>query len=240
VPLRRKGPTSTSDSISAFPGSDDATRPALMERASIAAKQMRYFGLAAKSLTFNDLLPSAMRAGFTQLNADTQRKEVTFQWSVGEPDLIFLVSFNDAGRTSIVAQSCGDIFGLILTCYSHPPSISVETNPLLVNKELGRNALLFRDMLLIFSDFDDLPAWTKYWQTDSEPAPSTVGAFHREGILDFVARFRRGGVTVASVMCRTWKSISSRWGTRFSLPVFALLIIGKLRYAQIHEAPHAE
>lgn len=139
------------------------TLPALMERAWNAARQMRYFGLAAKRLSFSELLPSAKRAGFSQLNEDAQRKEATFQWSGGQPDLIFSVSLNDAARASIVAESCGDIFGLILTGYPHVPNISVETNPSLENKELGRNALLFREMLLTFSDFDGMPAWTKYW-----------------------------------------------------------------------------
>ena len=80
----------------------------------------------------------------------------------GEPDFMFSVSLNEATRASIVALSCGDIFGLILTGYSHVPNISVETNPSLENKELGRNALLFRDMLLTFPDFDGMPGWTKY------------------------------------------------------------------------------
>jgi len=139
------------------------TLPALMERASNAARQMRYFGLAAKRSSFSELLLSAKRAGFTLLNEDTQRKEAMFQWSAGEPDFIFSVSLGDATRASIVAESRGDIFGLILTGYSHVPNISVETNPSLENKELGRNALVFRDMLLTFPDFDGMPAWTKYW-----------------------------------------------------------------------------
>jgi len=231
VPRQRKHSTSTSDSFSSFPGSVDTALPALMARASIAAKQMRYFRLAAKSLSFSELLASAMRAGFTQLNADTQRKEATFQWSVGDPDLVFSVSFGEAARASIVAESSRDIIGLTLTCYSHAPCISVETNPLLINGELGHNALLFRDILLIFPDFDDLPAWSKYWQAGSEPRTSTPGTFRQEGPYDFVARFRSGGVTAASAMYRTWKLICSKRGGRFSLPAFALFISGKLRFA---------
>jgi hypothetical protein len=229
VRLQRKNPAAIGGGNPSFIGADETTLPALMERASNAARQMRYFGLVAKRSSFSELLPSAKRAGFTLLNEDTQRKEATFQWSAGEPDFIFSVSFNDAARASIVAESCGDIFGLILTFYSHAPNISVETNPSLGNKELGRNALLFRDTLLIFPDFDDLPAWTKYWQTGSEPPVSTVGVFHREWLFDF-ARFRRGGVTAAFVMCRTWKPISSKRGSRFSLSMLALSIIGKLRF----------
>ncbi|MGZ5870560.1 MAG: hypothetical protein ACXWKP_00425 [Bradyrhizobium sp.] len=164
VPLQRKDPAAAGSNKGYFPGSvqNMADLPALMERASNAARQMRYFRLAAKK-SFSELLLSAKRAGFTSLYEDTQRKEATFQWSVGAPDFIFSVSLRDAARASIVAESRADIFGLILIGYSHAPSISVETNPSLGNKELGRNALLFRDMMLTFPDFDGMPAWTKYW-----------------------------------------------------------------------------
>ena len=63
--------------------------PALMERASHAARQMRYFVLVAKRASFADLLASAKRAGFTPLNEDTQRKEATFQWLGANPTLCF-------------------------------------------------------------------------------------------------------------------------------------------------------
>jgi hypothetical protein len=162
VRLQRRNTAAIGDSDASSPLAVE-TLPALMERASNAARQMRYFGLVAKRSSFSELRPSAKRAGFTPLNEDTERKEAAFQWSAGEPDFIFSVSLNDAERASIVAESCGDIFGLILTGYSHVPNISVETNPSLENKELGRNAVLFRDMLLTFPDFDGLPAWTKYW-----------------------------------------------------------------------------
>ncbi len=186
-------------------GTDETTLPALMKRASDAGRQMRYFGLIANRLSFDELMPSARRAGFTALNEDTERKEATFQWSVGEPDFIFSVSFNDPARASIVAESCGDIFGLILTGCSDLPSISVETKPSLENNELGHNALLFRDILLMFPDFDDLPAWTKCL----EPNASDTGGFHWERIFD-VVQFRSGGVAAASVIYRTWRSISSQ------------------------------
>jgi hypothetical protein len=161
VRLQRRG-AAASDGDESSPVAVE-TLAALMERASNAARQMRYFRLMAKRASFNDLLPSAKRAGFTQLVEDTQRKEAKFQWSGGEQDFIFFVSLNDSARASIVAESCGDIFGLILTGYSHVANISVETNPSLETEELGRNALMFRDMLLTFPDFDGMPAWTKYW-----------------------------------------------------------------------------
>jgi hypothetical protein len=164
VPLQRKIAASGSDAISSVPRSVEANLPALMERASNAAKQMRYFGLVVKkSASFSELLRSAKRAGFTALSEDTHREEAMFQWFASEPDFSFFVAFGDAALGSVIAESRGDILGLILTAYSQSPNISVETNPSLGNKDLGRNALLFRDILLMFPDFDDAPAWTKYW-----------------------------------------------------------------------------
>jgi hypothetical protein len=173
------------------------TLPALMERASNAARQMRYFGLAAKQFSFEELITSARRAGFTQLGKDPQPKEASFQWAGGEPDLIFSISFGDPTRISIVAESQADIFGLVLTGYSHIPTISVETNPTLENNELGRNALLFRDMLLTFPDFDDMPAWTKYPEKCSPNAGSLLEMW-------------RDGASFASVVSWTWQSMLSR------------------------------
>ena len=103
---------------------DETVLPALMRRASDAGRQMRYFGLVAQKSSFNELLPSARRAGFIPLEENAQRKEAAFQWSSGAPDFIFFVSFNDIARTSVVAESRGDIFGLILTSYSHVPGVS--------------------------------------------------------------------------------------------------------------------
>jgi hypothetical protein len=164
VPLQRKDIGAIGGSNASFSGAvgNQTFLPALMERASNVAKQMRYFKLVAMSLPFNELLQSAKRAGFNPLNEDTPRREAAFQWSAGEPDFTFSVSLRDRARASIVAESRGDIFGLILIGYSHVPSISVETNPSLVSQDLGRNAPLFRDIMLMFPDFDDLPAWTKY------------------------------------------------------------------------------
>jgi hypothetical protein len=192
---------------------DETALPNLMKRASDAGRQMRYFGLVARKSSFNDLLTSARRAGFIPLNEDMQRKEATFQWSTGEPDFIFSVSFNDVARASVIAESCGDIFGLILTSYSHAPNVSVETNPSLGNRELGRNALLFREVLLMLPDFDDDPAWTKCL----EPHASEVdGGFHWETIFDF-AQFRRLDVTAISAISRTWRSILSQVSTNWGM-----------------------
>ena len=134
----------------------------LLERAANAAKQMRYFGLVAQRSSFRELLPSAERAGFALFNEVTDRKEAKFRWATGEPDFIFEVSFEHPDRASVIAESCGDIFGLVLVSDSRSPNISVETKPWLGNNELGRNALLFRDVLLMFPDFDGTPAWTRY------------------------------------------------------------------------------
>jgi hypothetical protein len=134
----------------------------LLERAEIAAKQMRYFGLVARKSSFSELLPSAKRAGFALLNERAERKEAGFQWATGEPDFIFSVSFEHPDKVSAIAESRGDIFGLVLVSYSHVPNISVETKPWLANHELGGNALRFRDLLLKFPDFDGMAAWTKY------------------------------------------------------------------------------
>jgi hypothetical protein len=161
--FRRKKP----DEIGAkapFPGFSEPERmpSGLLQRAEIAAKQMRYFGLVAQKSSFSELLPSAKRAGFTLLNKDIERREAAFRWAAGKPDFVFSVSFKHADRVSVVAESCGDIFGLILISHSHVPNISVETKPSLGNDDLGRNALRFQGILLTFPDFEGMPAWTTY------------------------------------------------------------------------------
>jgi hypothetical protein len=171
--------------------------PVLMERASNAARQMRYFSLAARQLSLEEFTSSALRAGFVQLGGNPQQGEASFQWGGGAPDLIFSISFRDRARVSIVAEAQADIFGLILTAYSHLPTTSVEINPTLTAKELGHNALLFRDMLLTFSGFDDMPAWTKYPEGHMPDAGGLVEMW-------------RDGVSVATVFERTWNSISAR------------------------------
>ena len=209
---QRKNAAATGERSTSPNSADETTLPALMQRASNAARQMRYFGLVAKRTSFSELVPSATRAGFTLLNEDRARKEATFRWSAGEPDFIFSVSLNDAARASIVAESRGDLFGLILTGLSHAPTISVETNPAFENNALGRKALLFRDILLMFPDFDDLPAWTKC----PEPDASKVASFHWEMIFDF-ASFRRGGLAVAIELRRRLKLIASQVSTTCSV-----------------------
>jgi hypothetical protein len=169
---------------------------ALMERASNAVRQMRYFGLAIRRFAFDELIFSARRAGFVQVEEGPKFDEASFRWGSGTPDLIFSVSFRDPARISIVAESQADVFGLSLTAYSHVSTISVETNPTIEDHNLGPNALLFRDMLLTFPGFDDMPGWTKYPEGYT---PETRG----------LIEMWRDGISVASVCGRAWKSISS-------------------------------
>jgi len=204
VRLQRRTAAPSGDGETSFPTVEDASLratfealPALMERASIAARQVRYFRLAARRFSFEELTSSARRAGFIRSDEDHRLKEAKFRWAAGEPDLVFSVSFADPARVSIIAETQADIFGLVLTAYSHIPTVSVETNPTLENKELGRNALLFRDMLLTVPDFDEVPAWTKYTEPDSP---------YLGGLMDYW----QGGISVASVSGRIWESISSR------------------------------
>jgi hypothetical protein len=134
----------------------------LMERASNVARQMRYFALIAKRASFDELVPSAKRAGFDELSEDMQNQEASFRWAAGKPDFIFSVSFKDPEAPSVIAESVDDISGLILASSTHATRISVETSPSVGDKELGRNASIFRDILLMLPDFDDMPAWTKF------------------------------------------------------------------------------
>jgi hypothetical protein len=186
----------TLENVSSLPAEIE-TLSHLMERASNAARQMRYFSLAMRQFSFDELSLSATRAGFILLEEDLQSGEASFQWASGEPDLIFSISFRDRDRVSIVAESQADIFGLILTAYSHISTTSVETDPAVDDHELGHNALLFRDMLLAIPGFDDMPAWTKY------PEGGTPGA---GGLLEMW----RDGASLASVFSWVWKSISPR------------------------------
>lgn len=171
--------------------------PALMDRASNAARQMRYFGLAMKKFSFEQLISSASRAGFVQLGENPQFREVSFQWASGPLDLIFSISFRDPARISVVAESQADIFGLVLTSYSDVSTTSVEIKPTVAERELGPNALLFRDMLLTFPGFDDVPAWTKYPEGHF-PAPA--------GLVEMW----RDGVSVASLFRRTWHALCEK------------------------------
>jgi hypothetical protein len=172
------------------------TISALMERASNAVRQMRYFGLAIKQFSLDQLISSAWRAGFVQVGEEPQREEASFLWASGTPDLIFSVSFNDPARISIVAESQADIFGLIVTAYSDVSTVSVETNPTVEDNDLGPSALLFRDMLLTFPGFDGMPAWTKYPEGHIPDAGGLIEMW-------------RDGVSVASIFGEAWKTFSS-------------------------------
>jgi hypothetical protein len=194
----------TRDGNSSSP-EESETLPDLMERVSNTVRQVRYFALAAKQFRLDELTSSARRAGFIQLEEDPLLEEVSFQWASGTPDLIFSVSFLDPARISIVAESQADIFGLILTSYSHIATISVEINPAVEDKELGHNALLFRDLLLAIPGFDDMPAWSKYPEGYMPNAGGLVEMW-------------RDGVSVASIFDRVWKTISTR-----AIPIWGVL-----------------
>jgi hypothetical protein len=159
VSFLRKTPAAADSEASAV---TEESLASLMERASNVARQMRYFALIAKRASFDELVPSAKRAGFAELSKDMQNQEASFRWAAGKPDFIFSVSFKDPEAPSVIAESADDIFGLILASSSHATRISVETSPSVGNKELGRNASIFRDILLMLPDFDDMPAWTKF------------------------------------------------------------------------------
>jgi hypothetical protein len=186
------------------PRDEETSRPdevaalsALMERASDAARQIRYFGLATKQFSLNELASSARRAGFVQVGVNPQQEEISFQWASGQPDLVFSVSFLDPARIAITAESQADVSGLILTACSHVPTVSVEVNPALQDTDLGHNAVLFRDMLLTFPGFDDTPAWAKYPE----------GYIPEAGGL--VEMWRKGS-SITSVFGQTWNSLSPR------------------------------
>jgi hypothetical protein len=135
----------------------------LLNRAKLASKHMKYFGLLAEKSSFSDLSPNAELADFVVLSEDPEHQEVTFRAASGEPDFTFTVSFQDPDRIAVVAEACAaDILGVVLIKLSHRSSISVDTKPDLGNNELGSNALRFKSTLLMFPGFDDLPAWTKY------------------------------------------------------------------------------
>jgi hypothetical protein len=176
---------------------DVDTLPDLMERASNAARQMRYFSLAAKQFSFDELTSSARRAGFVQVEENPHLKEASFQWASGAPDLIFSVSFRDPARISIIAESQADIYGLILTAYSHISTTSVETNPTVEDRELGHNAFVFKNMLLAIPGFDDMPAWAKYPEGYMPDATGLVEMW-------------RDGVSLATLLGWAWESVSPR------------------------------
>jgi hypothetical protein len=130
--------------------------PKLLERANLAAKQMRYFRLFSQKGSFEGLAASAKRAGFEMEYEDALHKVAGFRWAAdgAQPDFIFLVSWENSDAVSVIAESRRDIFGLIMISHSHLPKISVEMKPSLEKHEFGRNADRFRELLLKFPDFD--------------------------------------------------------------------------------------
>lgn len=134
---------------------------AMTERALNVSKQMRYFALVIRRGTFPDLAPSAGRAGFIMISEDAGHKEASFRWNEERPDFTFLVSFKSPDICSVIAESLGDISGLILTGSSRASTITVETGIALGEKALGPHALRFRNVLLMLPGFDDTPAWMK-------------------------------------------------------------------------------
>ena len=130
--------------------------PKLLERANLAAKQMRYFRLFSQKGSFEGLAASAKRAGFEMEYEDALHKVAGFRWAAdgAQPDFIFLVSWENSDAVSVIAESRRDIFGLIMISHSHLPKISVEMKPSLEKHELGRNADRFREILLTFPDFE--------------------------------------------------------------------------------------
>jgi hypothetical protein len=130
--------------------------PKLLERAEAAAKQMRYFRLFSQKGSFGEMGASAKRAGFELIHEDAFDKEAGFRWAAdaAQPDFVFHVSFENPDRVSVIAESYGDIFGLVMVSHSHLPKIGIEAKPSLGKHELGRNADRFRKILLTFPDFD--------------------------------------------------------------------------------------
>jgi hypothetical protein len=126
----------------------------LMERAIIAAKQMRYFQLFTQRASFDELGHSARRAGFAANYMDVEHKEASFRWTLGKPDFLFFVSFEYPERITVVAEGYWDIFGLVMLSQPRLPNISVEFKTALKEHDLGPNALRLRDMLMEFPDFE--------------------------------------------------------------------------------------
>ena len=125
----------------------------LKKRAKLAAEQMMYFQSITRKLSFEELGPSAERAGFVASNNDPFRRETSFHWADGEPDFGFFVQYGQSTGASIIAESYSDIFGLVMISNHELPGISVETKSAF-GVELGRNAIRFRNILLGFPGFD--------------------------------------------------------------------------------------
>ena len=128
--------------------------PKFLERAEIAAKQMRYFRLFSQKGSFENLSASAKRAGFDVIYEYDLDKVASFRWASGsDPDFIFFVSFSDPEAVVVKADSYGDIFGLTMTSISNAAKIVVEVKPWLTKREFGRDAQSLRQLLLKFPDF---------------------------------------------------------------------------------------
>ena len=140
------------------PGHQDSSRD-LLQRAKIVAQQMRYFGLVARKCSFDELVPSTERASFVLVSEDRREKEARFTWNSGEPDFVFSLSYKDADKVWIIAESRADILGLVLVSHSLSPQISVGTKPWLGGDQLGPRALQFQELLLTLPDFVETPAW---------------------------------------------------------------------------------
>ena len=129
--------------------------PKLLERAEIAARQMRYFRLFSQKGSFDELSESAQRAGFSATYEDPLQKEAGFHWhSESDPDFTFFVSFVDSEAVTVTAEAHHDIFGLVMTSVSNVPKITIEAKPSLAEHELARNAHDFQKIMLTFPDFD--------------------------------------------------------------------------------------
>jgi hypothetical protein len=130
--------------------------PELLERAENAAKQMRYFRPFSQRGAFGELSASANRAGFELIQEDAFDKQASFRWAAdaAQPDFLFHVSFENPESVSVIAESYGDIVGLVMVSHSNLTKISIEAKPSLEKGELGANADSFREILLTFPDFD--------------------------------------------------------------------------------------
>lgn len=130
--------------------------PRLQERASAAAKQMRYFRLFSQRGSFDELGASARRAGFKIIHEDAF--ETRFQWAADadHPDFTFRVSYEALEAASVTAESCQrDILGVVMTSVANESTIVVEMKQSLDDIRIGRYADQLRRILLALPDFDD-------------------------------------------------------------------------------------
>lgn len=142
-----------------FPPIQEHASCDLLQRAKNVAQQMRYFGLVARKCSFNEAIPSAVRASFVLVSKDDRAKEVRFVWNSDEPDFVFSLCYKEVGRVWIVAESRADIRGLVLVSHSGSQDISVAPKPWLGVDELGPHTLQFQELLLTLPGFVETPAW---------------------------------------------------------------------------------